>query len=76
MSLLGRLGLFILFISLIVLVVFFATDAVGNTTWTLFCFGALFFILGLAFYIRGRPKPKPSGRFRLLRGSRKNEEEE
>jgi hypothetical protein len=68
MSLSGRIGQFLLFIALIILIVFFATDQAQEPVFSYFCWGMIFLFSGLFLIWRGRKPPPPSSRFRILRG--------
>jgi hypothetical protein len=66
MSIIHRLGCFFLMVGGLVFILFLATDMSRAPQ-----FDALWIslpILGIGFYLwrKGRPKAKPSGRFRLL----------
>ena len=65
----AQIGQFFLVIGLILLVIFFGTDQVHRPAYTYFCGGLLILLLGIYLYWRDRPPVKPSGRFRILRGS-------
>lgn len=67
--LLARLSRFIFIIGLVLLVLFFASEGVGQPQYELFFTGFLGFILGLAGMIRYRePEEKvESGRFKLVK---------
>jgi hypothetical protein len=70
MTLSGRIGQFILFISVLALVVFFAT-VMAEEPYFIFCFaGLLGFALGALLVARGRVQEPPSGRFRVIRRGR------
>jgi hypothetical protein len=66
---------FFLFLGLISMWIYFATDFAGSPSFWLF-FGALgTIILGIFMMRRGYSPPKPSGRFRLLSRNRKPEQD-
>ena len=65
----AQIGQFLLVIGLIVLVIFFGTDQVNRPAYTYFCGGMVIMLLGIYLYWRDRPASKPSGRFRIFRGS-------
>lgn len=63
-----RIGMFMVFTSLIILVSFFASLQQDSLYLNLFCSGIILLILGGAAMWRGRsPAPPQSERFRLLR---------
>jgi len=80
MSLSGRIGQFLLFVSLILLIIFFATDQARQPVYSFCCSGALILILAILLIWRGRtPPPETSARFgmlRRLRGDERDQEEE
>jgi 4-amino-4-deoxy-L-arabinose transferase-like glycosyltransferase len=63
----SKIGRFLLFIGLILLVVFFATDQAKNPSYAYFCIGAVVVILGGLLMVRGHQPPAESMRFRTLR---------
>jgi hypothetical protein len=66
-----RIGVYLLFISVILLVIFFGTDQVRQPVYGYFCLGMLLFLLGGYLMWRGYTRPSiQSQRFRLLRGSK------
>lgn len=71
----GRLGEFFLFIGLILLIIFFATDQSQDPQAWLFFLGLL--VLGLGFYFirRDWKPPGPSQRFRIFRKQDKKKKE-
>lgn len=70
MTLSGRIGQFILFISVLALIVFIAT-VMAEEPYFIFCFaGLLGFALGALLMARGRVPEPPSGRFRVIRRGR------
>lgn len=70
MTLLGRIGRFIFFLSLIALIIFFSTVSADEPQF-LYCFGGLIGLaLGILFMARGRIPQQPSRRFRMLRSER------
>jgi hypothetical protein len=73
MSITHRVGCFFLMVGVLVFIVFLASDMSRAPQ-----FGALWLslpILGLGFYLwrKGRPKPRPSGRFGLFNRMRSRE---
>lgn len=70
-----RIGIFFLFIGLISMWVYFATDIADNPAFWLFFAALGMIILGIYLMRRGYKPPEPSGRFRLLRRNRKKEPE-
>jgi hypothetical protein len=76
MSFSGRIGQFLLFLSLIALFIFFVSDWNGTTQFRYFCLGMPGLLLGIFLIVRGRKPPEPSGRFRILRQKREKKEGE
>jgi uncharacterized membrane protein YqjE len=77
MSLSGRIGQFLLFISLILLIIFFATDQARHPAYTYCCSGVLILILAVLLIWRGKtPPPETSARFGLLRRLRGEEQDQ
>jgi hypothetical protein len=70
----ARIGQFLAFIGLIIMVIFCATDQVQSPVYGLFCTGAALLIMGGVLYVRDRPEPQPSSRF--SRWKRKQDEPE
>jgi hypothetical protein len=63
----GRVGRFLLFLGLVLMVVFFASDLAQSPRFDLFFFGLGAVVVGILL-IRSDRKPRPpSRRFRLLR---------
>lgn len=71
----SKLGRFILFIGLILLVVFFATDQAKHPSYSFFCVGVVAVILGGILMARGQQPPEESMRFRTLRRWREQQKE-
>ena len=63
----SKLGRFLLFIGLILLVVFFAMDQAKHPSYGYFCVGLVVAILGGILVVRGHQPPAESMRFRTLR---------
>ncbi len=63
----SKIGKFLLFIGLILLVVFFAMDQAKHPSYGYFCIGLVVLILGGLLVIRGQKSPTESMRFRTLR---------
>ena len=64
----SKIGRFLLFISLILLVVFFAMDQAKHPNYWFFCIGVVVLLLGGLLMLRGqKPPPDESMRFRTLR---------
>lgn len=63
----SKLGRFLLFIGLILLVVFFAMDQAKHPSYGYFCGGLVAAILGGILIVRGHQPPAESMRFRTLR---------
>lgn len=69
-----HIGQFLVFVSLIVLAVFFITDLQQSPNFMYFCSGLLVLVAGGYFMWLGRNPPQDSGRFRLLRSKREKQE--
>jgi hypothetical protein len=69
----ARVGNFLLVIGVLVIVLFLVSDFADQTHFPLFCSGGA--LLGIGAYLRLRNaqpgEDKPSGRFSLLRGGKK-----
>jgi len=63
----SKIGRFLLFIGLILLVVFFAMDQAKHPSYGYFCIGLVVAILGGILIVRGHQPPAESMRFRTLR---------
>jgi len=63
----SKLGRFLLFIGLILLVVFFAMDQAKHPSYGFFCVGVVVAVLGGILLVRGHQPPAESMRFRTLR---------
>lgn len=62
-----QIGQFFLFIGLLVLVIFFATNQINEPAWGYCCSGLS--LVGIAFYLlfRSRPHSATGARFRAIR---------
>jgi len=63
----SKVGRFLLFIGLILLVVFFAMDQAKHPSYGYFCVGVIVVLLGGMLMLRGQKPPEESMRFRTLR---------
>lgn len=63
----SKIGRFLLFIGLILLVIFFAMDQAKHPSYAYFCIGVVVVILGGVLMVRGQQPPAESMRFRTLR---------
>lgn len=63
----GKIGRFLFFIGLILLVVFFAMDQSKHPAYGYFCAGVIVVFLGGMLLLRGQKPPEESMRFRTLR---------
>jgi 4-amino-4-deoxy-L-arabinose transferase-like glycosyltransferase len=63
----SKIGRFLFFIGLILLVIFFAVDQSKNPSYGYFCVGIVVAILGGILMARGHQPPTESMRFRTLR---------
>jgi hypothetical protein len=63
----SKIGRFLFFIGLILLVVFFAMDQTKHPAYGYFCAGVLVVFLGGMLMLRGQQPPAESMRFRTLR---------
>jgi hypothetical protein len=71
----SKLGRFLLFIGLILLVVFFAVDQAKHPAYGYFCAGVIGIILGGLLMVRGHQPPAESMRFRTLRRWREQQKQ-
>ena len=71
----SKIGRFLLFIGLILLVVFFAMDQAKHPSYGYFCIGVVVAILGGILMVRGHQPPAESMRFRTLRRWREQQRE-
>ncbi len=72
----GKIGKFLLFIGLILLVVFFAINQANHPSYGYFCVGVVLLILGGLLTIRGHKPPAESMRFRTLRRWREQQRQQ
>ncbi len=63
----SKIGRFLLFIGLILLVVFFAINQAQHPQYGYFCIGVVCTLLGGLLLVRGQQPPAESMRFRTLR---------
>jgi hypothetical protein len=75
MSLSARIGQYFFFLGLIALIIFIGTAQVDRPAYGFCCGGLVILLFGLFLLWRGRTPPKPSGRFRLLRGKGEEDSE-
>ncbi|RMF41299.1 MAG: hypothetical protein D6755_12760 [Anaerolineae bacterium] len=66
-----RLGRFFTIIGVVLLALFFASDATGTPLYRLFFIGAPLTAIGIYMMRRFAPKPTPSGRFSWLKNRKK-----
>ena len=71
----SKLGRFLLFIGLILLVVFFTVDQANHPSYGYFCVGIIAVLLGGVLMVRGHQPPEESMRFRTLRRWREQQKE-
>jgi hypothetical protein len=71
----SRVGRFLLFIGLILLVVFFAVDQSLHPSYGYFCVGVIVVLLGGLLMLRGQQPPAESMRFRTLRKWREQQQQ-
>jgi hypothetical protein len=71
----SKIGRFLLFIGLILLVVFFAMDQAKHPSYAYFCIGVIVVLLGGVLVLRGQQPPEESMRFRTLRKWRQQQRE-
>jgi hypothetical protein len=62
-----KIGQYLLFVGLIILILFFASDQAGDPIFSLFCVGILLIPLGIYTMFRFRQPPAPSDRFSAVR---------
>ena len=69
----ARVGNFLLVLGVLVIVLFVVSDFADQTVFPLFCSGATLLVFGAYLRLRNvQPgEDKPSGRFSLLRGGKK-----
>jgi Na+/melibiose symporter-like transporter len=71
----SKIGRFIFFIGLILLVVFFAMDQAKHPAYGYFCVGVVVVFIGGMLMLRGQKPPDESMRFRTLRRWREQQRE-
>lgn len=71
----SKIGRFLFFIGLILLVVFFAVDQSLHPSYGYFCVGVIVVLLGGLLMLRGQPPPAESMRFRTLRKWREQQKQ-
>jgi peptidoglycan/LPS O-acetylase OafA/YrhL len=72
----SKLGRFLFFIGLILLVIFFTIDQAAHPTYGYLCAGVVVVLLGAVLMLRGQaPPPDDSMRFRTLRRWREQQKE-
>jgi Na+/melibiose symporter-like transporter len=71
----SKIGRFLFFIGLILLVVFFAMDQAKHPAYGYFCVGVIIVFLGGILMLRGQQPPAESMRFRTLRRWREQQRE-
>jgi sugar phosphate permease len=71
----SKLGRFLFFIGLILLVIFFTVDQATHPTYGYLCAGVIVVILGAILMMRGQQPPAESMRFRTLRRWREQQKE-
>lgn len=62
-----KIGQYLMFVGLIILILFFASDQAGDPIFSLFCVGILLIPLGIYTMFRFRKPPPPSDRFSAMR---------
>lgn len=62
-----QIGLFFLFIGVVLLVIFFASDQTDNTVWSYFIGGAVLVALGVVLMRRTSRPDSEHGRFKTYR---------
>jgi hypothetical protein len=72
----GSLGRFFLFIGIVMMMVYFATDLSESPVFSLFFAGLGLIILGIALIRKQHPPPTHSERFRLIRKLARKEKKE
>jgi hypothetical protein len=71
----SKIGRFLFFVGLILLVVFFAVDQSLHPSYGYFCVGIVVLLLGGMLMLRGQQPPAESMRFRTLRKWREQQRE-
>jgi hypothetical protein len=75
MAIKGRVGVFFIFISLIILLVFSLTAQAGQPNYLYLFAGVVVLVLGGVIIWRNRPAPPSEDRFRMLRSSKEKRAE-
>jgi hypothetical protein len=76
-SLTGRMGVFFIFVGVVIIAVFLASDMSGSPSLPLLCAGGLVTLVGFLAWRAGAPQPGESGRcntVRKLGGLRKKQQ--
>lgn len=63
----GRIGQYFLFIGLITLIIYFASEQAQTPDYRFFCSGLVLFLFGAVIWWRAHEPAKDTGRFRILR---------
>lgn len=71
----SKIGRFLFFIGLILLVIFFTMDQAIHPAYSYLCVGVVVVILGAILMLRGQQPPAESMRFRTLRRWREQQKE-
>lgn len=71
-----RIGQFLFLLGFFLVFLFIVTDIGQEPKYELFFWGLVGLIIGAIMIARNRPKPKESGRFRLLRNLRSRDKNE
>jgi Na+/melibiose symporter-like transporter len=71
----SKIGRFLFFIGLILLVIFFTVDQAKNPSYGYLCVGAFIIILGALLMWRGQASHSESMRFRTLRKWRQQQQQ-
>jgi hypothetical protein len=72
----GRIGIFFLFVGLVAMWIYFATDFSNEPVFLLFLAALGMIFLGIALIRRDYKPPPPSSRFRLFRRKNKSEKQD
>jgi hypothetical protein len=76
MSTTGRIGCFFLIVGAMILTLFLASDASHKPQLNYLVLGVGACLIGYGLWRKGRPAPRKSGRFRVLRGGYNDDEDE